>query len=131
MYRLRVERGGRHLASQHWDLKQDGDTSRFLLAESSARRVRQAASREGNPLPFTATERVLLEALSKHGPMKHSEIVKLGLLNPNPRAAEGSLLGGSTISNRLKALQCESKGHAVVQLEDKRFAINPDAQRVS
>lgn len=131
VYRLSVERGGRHLASRHWDLKQDENTSRFRLADSSARRVRDAAAREGTPLPFTATESALLEALKAHGPMKHSQIVALRLPNPNPGAAEGSILAGSTISNRLKVLQGESKGHAVLRREDGRYAINPDGQRVS
>jgi hypothetical protein len=130
VYRLSIERSGMHLGSDHWDLQFNRGNGRFQLAGRSARKARQTAAAKGQPLPFTDVERALLKTLRERGPMRHSQIVALRLTNPNPRAPEGAVLGGSTISDRLRALQSESKRCAVVRLEDRSYKYNPKSEKV-
>lgn len=126
-YRLKIARGGLHLASGEWILKRDYTRDRFHLAERSARRVRQAAIAEGQPLAFTPVEKVLLETLKEHGPMTSTEVEALKLPNPN---RQGALLSKATISDRLGALMGEMKQCVVVRDGNKQWAINPDKEGI-
>lgn len=128
VYRLEIKRSGTHLSSRHWDLDLSREKGLFRLAGRSARRERQAAAAEGGFYPFTETERALLNALKMRGPMRNCDIEALKLPNPNLPAVEGAVIGKSTISERLKALQTSGKGYAVIRLEDSRFKINPEAK---